>query len=97
MGALLLALLVSADCPTSPPFNQRFRVYECRLWWWCRWSRPLVVSKVLEKGYAVHLTDVDIAYSPFGECWAWIASTGHEDALQDPAHTMWQQPCWYVG
>ncbi|GAB4815504.1 hypothetical protein N2152v2_002550 [Parachlorella kessleri] len=30
-----------------------------------KWFRPLVVSKVLEKGYAVHLTDVDIAYSPF--------------------------------
>ena len=34
----------------------------------CRWFRPRVVYKVLEKGYAVHLTDVDIAYSPFGEC-----------------------------
>lgn len=31
------------------------------------WLKTVLVHEVLQRGYAVHLSDVDIAYFPFGE------------------------------
>ena len=35
-----------------------------------------MIAAVVNKGYAVHQTDVDISYSPFGGCLAgfWLAA-----------------------
>jgi hypothetical protein len=57
--------------------------------WACRWMRPLVIAAVVNKGYAVHQTDVDIAYSPFGK----LATLLSASAREGRADVAWGVAC----